>query len=82
MEYDKVMAGTKQEKDYGVAEYKAVIHFKKRIQMPPFQQAKQLWHGGMRIQRDALLSQYKSILPIVGMTKTRSLLQLLPAFLG
>ena len=24
------MAGTKQEKDYGVAEYKAVIHFKKR----------------------------------------------------
>ena len=30
LEYDKVMAGTKQEKDYGVAEYKALIHFKKR----------------------------------------------------
>ena len=30
LEYDKVMAGTKQEKDYGVAEYKAVIHFKKQ----------------------------------------------------
>ena len=29
LEYDKIMAGTKQEKDYGVAEYKSVIHFKK-----------------------------------------------------
>ena len=29
LEYDKVMDGTKQEKDNGIAEFKAVIHFKK-----------------------------------------------------